>query len=279
MGVIQIKNLCDKGVRDSPALEDFSRCAPFRMSGVHSASLWDQAFQKAQMILMMQQASPAEQSQWQDLCISRGRQHQERARQSWNKHHKYMVFPHSHLQKTAYMARERRKWSSNRIKEWSQMGGQCPTEPYSDCSNYKEPSRDIREKKGWNFILFLFTDDIVLRFFEVFFFFFPMQQKIAACRYFSSSNKEVLVPKSGQVHSCASNIGCVFTGAFIKLQTYASLTRNHAGYIEDLILLYTKATLLIQCKGSLAVLPVYVLYTTITLWKGLDISENHVFRL
>lgn len=108
----------------------------------------------------------------------------------------------------------------------------------------------LEKRKAEILYCFWFTeDDTILRFFQVFL--FLSSEKLAACRYFISSNKEVLVPRRGQAHYWASNIGCVFLGTFIRLQTYAFLTRDHSGYVKYLILVYTKAALLIQCKGSL----------------------------
>lgn len=47
------------------------------------------------------------------------------------------------------------------------------------------------------------------------------------------------------MHYWGSEIGCVLTGAFIKLQSYASPAINHSGETEYLILIYSKDTLLI----------------------------------
>lgn len=182
---------------------------------------------------------------------SRSREHHEEARQeeSWNNHHKYMVFSHSHVQNlhTWHMKEgsDHRREQKNEVR-WEESSHHNPTETGA---NVRHQVETLEKRKVEILYCFWVTeDDTLLRLFQVF---FSKQWKIAACRYFASSNKELLASRLGQMHYWLSNISCVFTGAFIKLQTYASLTRNHPGYTEYLTVIYTKAALLIQCKGSL----------------------------
>ena len=154
-----------------------------------------------------------------------------------------MVFFHSNAQKLhswhMRAGSEHRREGKSEVK-WEKTAQHSPTEPGANVRHQVETTE--KRKLEILYCFWFIEDDTLLRFFQVF---FPKQRKIAACKYFTSNSQEVVVSRPTQAHSWVSIIGYVFTGAFIKLQTYPSLTINHSGYMEYLILIYTKAT-----KGS-----------------------------
>lgn len=67
------------------------------------------------------------------------------------------------------------------------MRGESSTQPHRDWSKGKEPSADIIEKKGRNFISLFYLQKMTIKILSRVF--FLSSTKLAACRYFIPSNK------------------------------------------------------------------------------------------